>query len=152
MSGDVELKLPGATQQPLTGEGTKRDGLEGETAAFYGFTRGVTVLVNTGVAATLTLVEKIVEYPPTTTTPTSATWGPHTEALSPNTWKMTVTLVEKDVYSYSLVGKGKSEPDSAFRTELLNQAAAYRKLAAKRAEQYGLPAPSPPKIFNSSVE
>lgn len=37
-----------------------------------------------------------------------------------------------------------SEPDSAFRTELLNQAAAYRELAARRAEQYGLPAPSPP--------
>jgi hypothetical protein len=39
-----------------------------------------------------------------------------------------------------------SEPDSKFKTELLNQAAAYRKLAAKRAEQYGLPPPSPPDI------
>ncbi len=117
-SGAVELKVPGATQQPLTGEGTKRDGLEGDTAAFYGFTRGVTVLVNTGVAATLVLVEKITEYPPTATTATSATWGPHTDALSPNTWKMTVTQVEKDVYSYSLVGKGKNEPDSAFRVIL----------------------------------
>jgi hypothetical protein len=39
-----------------------------------------------------------------------------------------------------------SEPDSTFKTELLNQAAAYRKLAAKRAQQYGLPPPSPPEI------
>ena len=39
-----------------------------------------------------------------------------------------------------------SEADSAFRTQLLNQVAAYRKLAARRAEQYGLPAPSPPEI------
>ena len=45
-----------------------------------------------------------------------------------------------------------SEPDSAFRTELLNQAAAYRKLAARRAEQYGLPAPSPPETSNGIVE
>ena len=36
------------------------------------------------------------------------------------------------------------EPDSEFRDQLLNQATAYRKLAARRADQYGLPAPSPP--------
>jgi hypothetical protein len=41
-----------------------------------------------------------------------------------------------------------SEQDSRFKTELLNQATAYRKLAAKRAEQYGLPPPSPPEISN----
>ena len=38
------------------------------------------------------------------------------------------------------------EQDSTFKDQLLNQAAAYRKLAARRAEQYGLPAPSPPEI------
>jgi hypothetical protein len=37
------------------------------------------------------------------------------------------------------------EPDSAFRTQLLEQAAAYRNLAAKRAKDYGLPPPSPPE-------
>jgi hypothetical protein len=36
------------------------------------------------------------------------------------------------------------EPDSTFKTRLLNQADAYRKLAARRADQYGLPAPSAP--------
>ena len=40
------------------------------------------------------------------------------------------------------------EQDSNFKAELLNQAAAYRKLAAKRARQYGLPPPSPPEIPN----
>ena len=39
-----------------------------------------------------------------------------------------------------------SEPDSQFKTELLNQAVAYRKLAARRAEHLGLPPPSPPEI------
>jgi hypothetical protein len=39
-----------------------------------------------------------------------------------------------------------SERDSKFKTELLNQAAAYRKMAARRARQCGLPAPSPPEI------
>lgn len=39
-----------------------------------------------------------------------------------------------------------NEQDSKFKTQLLNQAEAYRKLAAKRAEQYGLSPPSPHKI------
>jgi hypothetical protein len=38
------------------------------------------------------------------------------------------------------------EQDSTFKDQLLNQAAAYRKLAARRAEQYGLPPPSPPEV------
>jgi hypothetical protein len=36
------------------------------------------------------------------------------------------------------------EADSTFKSQLLNQANAYRKLAARRAADYGLPAPSPP--------
>jgi hypothetical protein len=40
------------------------------------------------------------------------------------------------------------EQDSTFKDQLLNQAAAYRKLAARRADQYGLPPPSPPEISN----
>jgi hypothetical protein len=44
-----------------------------------------------------------------------------------------------------------SEQDSKFKTELLNQAAAYRKRAAKRAEQYGLPPPSPPRFQTENV-
>jgi hypothetical protein len=45
----------------------------------------------------------------------------------------------------SLERLAEAEPDSRFRTQLLAQAAAYRKLAAKRAEEYGLPPPSPPE-------
>ena len=40
------------------------------------------------------------------------------------------------------------EREFTFKAQLLNQAAAYRKLAAKRAEDYGLPAPSPPEVPN----
>jgi hypothetical protein len=39
-----------------------------------------------------------------------------------------------------------SEQDSNFKAQLLNQAAAYRKLAIRRAARYGLPPPSPPEI------
>lgn len=37
------------------------------------------------------------------------------------------------------------ESDPGFRDQLLAQANAYRKLAAKRTEEYGLPPQSPPK-------
>ena len=37
------------------------------------------------------------------------------------------------------------EQNEEFKTQLLNQASAYRQLAAKRAKDYGLPPPSPPE-------
>jgi hypothetical protein len=36
------------------------------------------------------------------------------------------------------------EQDAKFKNALLEQARVYRKLAAKRADQFGLPPPSPP--------
>nr|WP_249803188.1 hypothetical protein [Bradyrhizobium sp. 35] len=42
------------------------------------------------------------------------------------------------------------EADANFKAQLLTQARAYRKLAAKRAAEYGLPPPSPPDP-NASV-
>jgi hypothetical protein len=44
----------------------------------------------------------------------------------------------------------KGEPDCSFRTKLLTQASAYRKLAAKRASDLGLPAQSPPEHLAGS--
>ena len=38
-----------------------------------------------------------------------------------------------------------SEQDETFKAQLLKQAASYRRLAAKRAEQYGLPMSSAPE-------
>jgi hypothetical protein len=40
------------------------------------------------------------------------------------------------------------EQDAKFKAELLHQAASYRKMAANRAVQCGLPPPSPPEISN----
>jgi hypothetical protein len=115
---DVELKLPQSATQPLSGEGTRKDGLLGEQAEFYKVTRGVTVLVNTGTVAVLGLVGLIVKEQPTTQTADSATWGPYTDALSPNTWRLVVTKVANDDFTYALEGRGKNEADSAFRAVL----------------------------------
>ena len=37
------------------------------------------------------------------------------------------------------------ETDPVFKGQLLSQANAYRKLAAKKAAEYGMPPPSPPE-------
>jgi hypothetical protein len=116
---DVKLAMPGnSTTQPLEGEGTRKDGLLGEQADFYKVTRAVTVAVNGGTAVVLGLIGAITNETPTSTTQDTATWGPYTDSLSPNTWRLVVTKVATDKYTYALDGRGKNEADSAFRTVL----------------------------------
>ena len=115
-SDAVTMKMPGSTGA-LSGDRT-RQGLEGEKAGLYSLTRGVTYVVNGGGVAVLLLVKAIGDQTPTTVTADSATWGPHTDALSPNTYKFTVTKNRTDDYSYQLEAKGKTEADTAFRVIL----------------------------------
>ncbi len=110
----VAMKVPGSTGQAL--ENANQQALEGEKAAFYELTRGVSYFVNGAGYQVLTLVKTITEYPPTTFDEEKgvAVWGPHTEALSPNTWRLTVTKKGEKEFTYSLDAKGKNEPDDAF--------------------------------------
>lgn len=116
-SETVKLNLPG-NKTALTGEGQRRDGLEGQTSDFYKLTRGVTATVNGAGGAVLLLLEKIADYPPTTVNQNVAVWGPHTDALSPNTYKFTVTKVAENQFDYLLEAKGKTEAATAFRVIL----------------------------------
>jgi hypothetical protein len=54
-------------------------------------------------------------------------------------------LTEHLERAVSLERLAADEQDSKFKDALLRQAAAYRKLAAKRASDCGLPPPSPPE-------
>ena len=51
----VRVEFP-ASSSALTSEGVRRDGLEGDRAVFYGFTRAVTALCNGATVAVLGLV------------------------------------------------------------------------------------------------
>lgn len=116
---EVTMAVPGGGgKQPLVGEGTRRDGLDGDPSFFHGVTRGVSVVVNGGAVLVLGLVEEITEYAPTSVTQDSATWGPHTNALSPNTWRFTVTRTAPNEYAYVLEGKPKTAADSEYRVVL----------------------------------
>ncbi len=112
----VTMKLPGSTGA-LSGDRT-RQGLEGEKAGFYTLTRGVTYVVNGGGVLVLSLVKAIGEQTPTTVSEDKAVWGPHTDALSPNTYRFTVTKNKTDDYSYVLEARAKTEDDSKFRAIL----------------------------------
>jgi hypothetical protein len=57
------------------------------------------------------------------------------------TMKMLTDFLDRAIEFEKLAA---AELNSVFKNQLLEQAAEYRKLAAKRAEEYGLPMPSPP--------
>jgi len=116
---NVALAVPASTQGALTaGDGTTRSALLGQQADSYTLTRAVTGIVNGATGAVLLLVKTIVSYPPTTVHGDTAVWGPHSEPLDKNAWRLTVTRVEKDVFSWALDGKAKTADDSAFITIL----------------------------------
>lgn len=112
-SEQVAMKVPGSTGQALE---STRQALEGDKAAFYELTRGVSYFVNGTGYAVLTLVRTITEYPPTKLDEEAgvAVWGPYTEALSPNTWRLTVRKKGEKEYVYALDAKAKNDPDDAF--------------------------------------
>jgi len=111
----IEIKVP-SNGQALTSDdvGQNQQALLGQTAAMYQLTRGVTLGINAGTAGVLLLCETIVSNEPTTVDTTHAVWGPWTDALSPNTYRFTVTKNADSTYSYVLEGKAKTDPDSAY--------------------------------------
>jgi hypothetical protein len=117
---NVALAIPASsTQSALTaGDGTKVSALLGEEAASYRLTRVVTGVVNGATGLVLILVKTIVSFPPTTVHGETAVWGPHSEPLDKNAWRLTVTRVEPHVFTWQLDGKAKAADDSAFVTIL----------------------------------
>jgi hypothetical protein len=136
----VQLDVPseGQSSQGLSGESTQKQGLTvtGE-AGFYVLTRNATVLVNLGVVVTLGLVKAITENPPTSISGSTAVWGPHSEPLWRNSWRLTVTQTGANTYEYALDGKAKADPDTAFVTVLSGSHTVAVDVSGHRLEKYG---------------
>lgn len=120
---DVTLALPGGDSQQgalTAGDGTTaiHSGLLNERAEMYTITRTITGVVNLGTAAVLALVRTITDYPATSVMKDTAVWGPYTEPLSPNTWRLTVNRVTRGQFHYVLEARAKTDPDTAFLTIL----------------------------------
>jgi hypothetical protein len=120
-SDTVSLKVPASAQAMAqgylsAGDGTTgvRSALLGQTAELYNTTRAVTDIVNGGTFAVLTLVHTIVQFPPTTVANDTAVWGPYSEALKRNAWRLTVNRIAPHSYDYVLEAKAKLAADSTF--------------------------------------
>jgi len=122
-SQDVALVVPGngANGSALTAaDGTTavQGGLANQQADFYKLTRDVTVVVNTATVGVLALVKTVTNYPPSSVEMDTAVWGPYTDPLSPNTWRLTVNRVAKGQFHYVLEGKAKTADDTGYVTVL----------------------------------
>lgn len=115
----VALHVPGAADSggALTLDDGVKSALLGQKADSYLVTRAVTVIVNGGTWAVLSLVRTVIGFPATTVDKAAQTavWGPYTDALSPNTWKLTVTRVGEHKFHWQFDGRAKTEGDDKFR-------------------------------------
>jgi hypothetical protein len=85
----------------------------GSWAEWYAWTRGVRDGVNVITAAVLGSVHYIVNTEPTEITEDTATWGPHTDALEPVTWRFRAVRVADHEYDYFLEGRPKTSTDES---------------------------------------
>jgi hypothetical protein len=121
---DIDIVVPGGEAQTSAlhadGVSETRAALLGEQAELYKLTRGITANVNLATASVLGLVRTIMGFPPSSVDAQEgvAVWGPHTEALSPNTWRLTVHRVERGSFQYLFEAKAKTADDSAYLTIL----------------------------------
>ncbi len=122
---DVAMVLPGVSTQQgaLTAGGvtTVRGALLGEQADSYKLTRDVTGMVNGATAAVLTLVKTVTEYPPSSMAPNVAVWGPYTEPLRANTWRLTVNRIGRGMFHYTFDAKPRGTDDGMYVTVLSGQ-------------------------------
>ncbi|QAT84019.1 hypothetical protein EJ065_2440 [Corallococcus coralloides] len=133
----TQVKAPKANGQGLTAAGPSAQYGQGQKSEYYQATVNATVAVNGGTLWVLNLVEQISKYPPTTLEENKAVWGPSTDALSPTTWRLTVTKSGEASFSWVLEGKAKGEEDSAFRAVLSGAQQVAVDADGERVKGYG---------------
>jgi len=139
----VAAVLPGGTttaNSSLTAGGvtTKKSALLGDVAGDYQTTVAVTTIINGSVGAVLDLVKTVVSYPATDVEGETAVWGPHTDPLSANTWRVTVTRVAKHVFDWKFDGRAKtSTDDNAFVTVLSGEHTQALDASGRAMEGFG---------------
>jgi len=115
----VEVPFPQSNSQGLQAQGEVGNAktstaLQGQLSDGYVLTRSATGTVNAGTLAVLGLIKAITDQPPTSAAGNTAVWGPGHDALSPNTYRMTVVNTHGNEYSYMLEGRANEAPDTAF--------------------------------------
>ena len=104
----------GSQSQSLGQVGSLTQALLGQTAELYALTYKVSHEVNGSIWVGLNIIESIVHTPPTSLVNNVAVWGPHTGALEPLTWKLTVAKTGPGRFSYVLSARKKGDATGAF--------------------------------------
>ena len=99
----VKIKLPSSSARSV-----------GQLADWYVATRNVTRMFNGGAGWVLVLIHTIVEYPVTSVSGDTYTWGPWSDALDPAEYKLDVRAVGDGTYEYQLSGRSKLVLASSF--------------------------------------
>ncbi len=108
-SDQVSIKLPASASKRVA------DPTVGQIATFYLETRAVTLTFNGASAWVLVLIHSIVQYPVTSVSGNTYTWGPWSgSALDPAQYKLDVTANDDGTYDYTLSGHNKQDTSDNF--------------------------------------
>lgn len=102
---DIKVQLPEAEIETAA---------LGQLADYYVITRQVTREFNSGAGFVLVLLHTIVQFPATETRDNTYVWGPHSDALDPAEWRLTVTALDDGTYDYVFDGRSKTEQGAEF--------------------------------------
>ncbi len=108
----VQIKLPNS--------GASR--AIGDIAPWYVATRDVTRTLNGGTGWVLILVHTIVQFPVTSVSGNTATWGPWSDALDPAEYKLEVAEQANGSYDYALSGRNKTVAGASFEVVISGNA------------------------------
>ncbi|MBT8495123.1 MAG: hypothetical protein KJO07_18905, partial [Deltaproteobacteria bacterium] len=108
LASDVRVNVPD--------EAGDQQAALGEVSEYYALTRGISREFNGGAGFTLLLVHVIVQFPPTTVSGDTYTWGPFSDALDPSDYRLVVTDNGDGTYDWSLDGQSKIDSSAGFIT------------------------------------
>ena len=114
-TSDIDNAIPTADQVTIKLPTAGQSRTVGDLATYYLTTRAATLTFNGGAAWVLTLLHAIVQYPVTSVSGTTSTWGPWSNALDPAEYRLDVTANGDGTYAYSLSGRNKLQSGSQFQ-------------------------------------
>jgi hypothetical protein len=115
-SSSVHMGNPGDSQQASTGSTAQAQQNLVGASDWYNATAAFVFSVNAGTAWTLGIVEAVTSLPATTCSENSCTWGPGSNALDPNTYRLIVSKNADESFHWNLDAQSKSAPSSSFVT------------------------------------
>jgi hypothetical protein len=115
-SSSVRMGNPSDSQASTGASGQLQQDLGASSSDWYKATVGFVVSVNGATVWTLGIVEAVTSLPATTCSDDSCTWGPGSNALDPNTYRLTVSKNADESFHWNLDAQSKSKPGSSFVT------------------------------------